>query len=131
MSSMSRLVVGFAVLALSAPITVQAEALERSKENSIKVAIDRNTGRMRAPTQAELDELRRMELAEEKLAKNEPNADSGIQARSNGTGLRRFPSGYTGMEVPRNLHSVLTARLDASGAITIEHSDPEGSSYDR
>lgn len=104
-------------------IAAPLQAAEKSNDSAMRVAVDSKTGKLRPVTASERAKLETLEQAGFRSATRSTNtAAPGV--------LRRFPSGYEGMDVPSNLHSVLTATVNADGSISIEHSDPAEASHE-
>lgn len=109
----------FAFGLIAAPL----QAAEKSNDSAMRVAVDSKTGTLRPVTAAQREKLESLDAAGfSSTAQSAAKTAPGV--------LRRFPSGYEGMEVPANLHSVLTATVNADGSISVKHSDPAEASHE-
>lgn len=105
-------------------IAAPLQAAEKSNDSAMRVAVDSKTGTLRPVTAAQREKLAALEKAGFR------STTQAAAATAPGV-LRRFPSGYEGMDVPSNLHSVLTATVNADGSISVKHSDPAEAGHDQ
>lgn len=91
--------------------------------HSMKVAIDKETGKLRAATAQEAAELARLERIRERAAPSGSEQAPLDEAEAIAT-MRVFPSGHVGMELPLSLYSTLQATISEDGTVQIEHVDP-------
>ncbi len=121
-----RLIAGSAVL-LALAAAPPLAAAEKEADSAMRVAIDRHTGEIRPATPAEIAHLQELERRASGRFKGGGDAVDGVQS---GNGLRRYPGGYVGMEVPASLHSVLTATVNEDGSVSVRHADPAEVNHD-
>jgi hypothetical protein len=96
-----------------------------SNANAMRVAIDKQTGKLRAATAQEAAELARLEAREQPVTSDgQPVPATEAEAVA---GMRLFPSGFIGMEVPLSLYSSLEASVGPDGTLTIQHTESESS----
>jgi hypothetical protein len=94
-----------------------------SNANAMRVTIDKQTGKLRAATSQEAAELARLETTQRPVTSaGQPVPVTEAEAVA---GMRLFPSGFIGMEVPLSLYSSLEATVGPDGTITIEHTESE------
>lgn len=87
--------------------------------NAMRVAIDKQTGKLRAATAQEAAELARLEATERPVTSaGQPVPATEAEAIA---GMRLFPSGVVGMEVPLSLYSSLEATVGPDGTLAVEH----------
>lgn len=91
--------------------------------NAMRVTIDKQTGKLRAATAQEAAELARLEATQRPVTSaGQPVPATEAEAVA---GMRLFPSGFIGMEVPLSLYSSLEATVGPDGTLTVEHTESE------
>lgn len=100
-----------------------APAADTGFYNGVTVAIDPTTGRMRAPTAAELAELR----AKAPRAGAGSIAKPGPKTRAEALRtVRTHKDGHVSMQVSDDMMSNVVATQQADGSISIQHADADG-----
>lgn len=97
----------------------------------VKVGVDAETGQLRPLTASESAQLDQVLTQQAKvapaMAKSFAAPRDAAAARST---VRRAAHGGVSVKVPESQMTSLTAQLDASGQLKIEHSDDNGDSHD-
>lgn len=114
------LTVGFA--ATAAEPAPQPEAT--GTFNGVTVAIDPATGRLRAPTAAELAALRKAApRGADRMSIAKPGPKTRAEAERT---TRRHKDGHVSMQVSEDMMSHVVATQQADGSIVIQHADANG-----
>lgn len=88
--------------------------------NGVKVAIDPETGRLRQPTAAELQQLRNVLPAQARSTHERKAPANEAEARKT---LRKVPAGGLEIQVPEDRMSALVATQRPDGSLSIGHAD--------
>lgn len=113
------LTVGFAAHAGEPP----AAGETTGTYNGVTVAIDPSTGRLRAPTAAELAELRANVPRANAMSLARPGPKTRAEAERTTV---RHKDGHVSMQVSEDMMSNVIATQQADGSIRIEHADADG-----
>jgi hypothetical protein len=106
-----------------------ATASEPGKGNAMRVAIDKETGKLRAATAQEVAELRRLEA--QQPSQSRAATQTPVDEAEAVAGMRVFESGFIGMDLPLSLYSSLEATVGHDGDMIIRHAHPEHDDADR
>ena len=96
-----------------------AGAGDTADGNAMRVAIDRETGKLRAATAQEAAELARLDR-EARQSQDAGETVPSTEAEALAS-MRMFDSGFIGMDLPLSLYSSLQATVEPDGSIRIEH----------